>query len=111
MKRFLLALLLALAVLPATAAHARPPAVVFDTDMDFDDAATLAYLAQEHRAGRIELRAITVTNSGAGLPGRAIRHARCLAERLGLSGVRIPTAPPPGRTPSPPTCAGSSTGC
>ncbi|GAA4957443.1 inosine-uridine nucleoside N-ribohydrolase [Nonomuraea thailandensis] len=89
MKRLLLALLLTLAVLPATAAHAGPPAVVFDTDMDFDDAATLAYLSQEHRAGRIELRAITVTNSGAGLPGRAIRHARCLAERLGLSGVRI----------------------
>ncbi|TYB53015.1 nucleoside hydrolase [Nonomuraea sp. PA05] len=89
MRRLLLALLLALAALPATAAHARPPAVIFDTDMDFDDAATLAYLAQEHRAGRIDLRAITVTNSGAGLPGRAVRHARCLAERLGLRGVRI----------------------
>ncbi|GAA2209537.1 nucleoside hydrolase [Nonomuraea monospora] len=89
MRRLLLALLLALAALPATAAHARPPAVIFDTDMDFDDAATLAYLAQEHRAGRIDLRAITVTNGGAGLPGRAIRHARCLAERLGLRGVRI----------------------
>ncbi|MFG1700980.1 nucleoside hydrolase [Nonomuraea sp. NPDC049309] len=75
---------------PATAAaRPRPPAVIFDTDMDFDDAATLAYLSQEHRAGRIELRAITVTSAGAGLPGRAIRHARCLADRLGLRGVVI----------------------
>ncbi|WP_160150168.1 nucleoside hydrolase [Nonomuraea solani] len=73
----------------APAAHALPPAIIFDTDMDFDDAATLAYLSQEHKAGRIDLRAITVTNNGAGLPGRAIRHARCLAERLGLRDVRI----------------------
>ncbi|MFC5832650.1 nucleoside hydrolase [Nonomuraea insulae] len=91
MKRLLLSLVLALTSLtplPA-AAQARPPAIIFDTDMDFDDAATLAYLSQEHRAGRIDLRAITVTGGGAGLPGRAIRHARCLAERLGLRGVRI----------------------
>ncbi|MGW0811382.1 nucleoside hydrolase [Nonomuraea sp. NPDC002799] len=90
MKRILLAFVLAMAslALPA-AAHARPPAVIFDTDMDFDDAATLAYLSQEHRAGRIDLRAITVTNTGAGLPGRAIRHARCLAERFGLRDVQI----------------------
>jgi inosine-uridine nucleoside N-ribohydrolase len=94
MRRILLALVLALApwaALPA-AAQARPPAVIFDTDMDFDDAATLAYLSQEHKAGRIDLRAITVTNSGAGLPGRAIRHARCLAERLGLRKVLIADA-------------------
>ncbi|WP_336210934.1 nucleoside hydrolase [Nonomuraea sp. LPB2021202275-12-8] len=94
MKSILLALVLAIATsapLPA-AAQARPPAVIFDTDMDFDDAATLAYLAQEHQAGRIDLRAITVTNNGAGLPGRAIRHARCLAERLGLRDVRIADA-------------------
>ncbi|WP_188191104.1 nucleoside hydrolase [Nonomuraea sp. SYSU D8015] len=94
MKRVLLSLVLAMATagaLPA-AAHARPPAVIFDTDMDFDDAATLAYLAQEHQAGRIDLRAITVTNDGAGLPGRAIRHARCLAERLGLDDVAIADA-------------------
>ncbi|MGR6916768.1 nucleoside hydrolase [[Actinomadura] parvosata] len=97
MKRPLLPLLLTLlaatSLIHATAAQARSvperPAVIFDTDMDFDDAATLAYLAQEHHAGRIDLRAVTVTNSGAGLPGRAIRHARCLAERLGLRGVRI----------------------
>jgi purine nucleosidase len=91
MRRILLALVLATATsaaLPA-AAQARPPAVIFDTDMDFDDAATLAYLAQEHKAGHIDLRAITVTNNGAGLPGRAIRHARCLAERLGLRKVQI----------------------
>jgi purine nucleosidase len=68
---------------------ASPPVVIFDSDMDFDDAATLAYLAQEDRLGRIDLRAVTVVNNGAGLPGRAIRHARCLVERLGLDGVQI----------------------
>jgi len=39
--------------------------------MDFDDAAALAYLSQEHKNGRIQLRAVTVTNSGVGLPGLA----------------------------------------
>jgi len=94
MKTILPALVLAASALaaPPAAAQPRPPAVIFDTDMDFDDAATLAYLSQEHRAGRIDLRAITVTNNGAGLPGRAIRHARCLAERLGLRDVRIADA-------------------
>lgn len=92
MRSLLLVLTLALTLTSLTtpaAAHPRPPAVIFDTDMDFDDAATLAYLSQEHRAGRIELRAITVTSAGAGLPGRAIRYARCLADRLGLRGVAI----------------------
>ncbi|WP_326644953.1 nucleoside hydrolase [Nonomuraea fuscirosea] len=105
MKRILPALILVLAALAAPAQPAlagdarampRPPAVIFDTDMDFDDAATLAYLSQEHRAGRIDLRAITVTEAGAGLPGRAIRHARCLAQRLGLRGVAVADSPATG---------------
>jgi len=90
-KRLLIALacVIPLSIAPAAgAAGARPspgpPAVVFDSDMDYDDTATLAYLAQEHRLGRIELRAVTVVNNGAGLPGRGIRHARCLLERFGL---------------------------
>ena len=71
--------LVGLAVMPlaegrtATAATAPVP-VVFDADMDFDDAAALAYLSQEHKKGRIELRAVTVTNSGVGLPGFAIHN-------------------------------------
>lgn len=73
----------------AAATDHRPPVVIFDSDMDFDDAATLAYLAQEDRLGRIDLRAVTVTNNGNGLPGRAIRHARCLVQRLGLDDVRV----------------------
>jgi purine nucleosidase len=71
------------------AAGAAPPVVIFDSDMDWDDAATLAYLAQEDRLGRIDLRAVTVVNNGGGLPGRAIRHARCLVEALGLEDVQI----------------------
>jgi purine nucleosidase len=73
---------------PASAATA-PPVVIFDSDMDWDDAATLAYLAQEDKLGHIDLRAVTVVNNGGGLPGRAIQHARCLVEMLGLKGVRI----------------------
>ncbi|MEU5878852.1 nucleoside hydrolase [Spirillospora sp. NPDC047279] len=92
-RRMLGAALLLVPLLAPASAHAReraaPPVVVFDTDMDYDDAATLAYLAQEHRLGRIELRAVTVVNNGGGRPGRAIRHARCLVERLGLRGVQV----------------------
>lgn len=94
--------LVGLAVMPvgegrtATAATAPVP-VVFDADMDFDDAAALAYLSQEHKKGRIELRAVTVTNNGVGLPGLAIHNARCLLSRFGLGHVPVadgsPSAP------------------
>jgi inosine-uridine nucleoside N-ribohydrolase len=63
--------------------------IVFDSDMDFDDTAALAYLCQQHKMGKIELRAVTVTNNGAGLPGEAIRHARCMLAECGLD---IPVA-------------------
>jgi inosine-uridine nucleoside N-ribohydrolase len=64
--------------------------VVFDTDMDFDDAAALAYLCAEHHRGNIDLRAVTVENDGAGMPGSAIRHARCVLSACGLP--RVPVA-------------------
>jgi purine nucleosidase len=87
-KRLLIVLACILPFLNAPAAEAAQypgaPVVIFDSDMDYDDAATLAYLAQEHRLGRIELRAVTVVNNGAGLPGRGIKHARCLLQRFGL---------------------------
>jgi purine nucleosidase len=93
-RRVLGAVLLALPLLVPVSAHAAqertpPPVIIFDTDMDYDDTAALAYLAEEHRLGRIELRAVTVVNNGAGRPGRAIRNARCLLERLGLRGVQV----------------------
>ncbi|MCY1015790.1 nucleoside hydrolase [Pyxidicoccus sp. MSG2] len=66
----------------------RPP-VIFDNDMDFDDAAALAHLARLHKAGQIDLRLVTVTSAGAGLPGRAIRHTRCLLEQWGLGDVPV----------------------
>jgi purine nucleosidase len=80
-----------------------PPPVIFDTDMDFDDASALALLCQEHKQGHIRLAAVTVANDGAGLPGSAVRHARCVLERCGLldevpvadgSLVGVNTAPP-----------------
>jgi purine nucleosidase len=73
------------------------PVVVYDSDMDFDDAATLAMLAEEDQRGRIELAAVTVADDGAGLPGKTAQHARCILDRLGLPDVPVaegsPSAP------------------
>jgi len=91
------------AVSPAgVSASTGPVPVVFDTDMDFDDAAALAYLSQEHKKGRIELRAVTVTNSGVGLPGLAIRNARCLLRRFGLGHVPVADGSPTASHAAPP---------
>lgn len=67
--------------------------VIVDADMDFDDTAAIAYLCREHKAGRIRIHALTVANSGAGYPGKAIRHLRCLRERCGLLDVPIADGP------------------
>ena len=83
------AVVVEVAAVSAGPARAARPIVVFDSDMDFDDAAALAYLAQEHRLGRVDLRAVTVVNNGAGLPGQALRHARCLLQLLGVDGVEV----------------------
>jgi purine nucleosidase len=74
--------------LPAVAAG-RPPPIIYDSDMDFDDASTLAYLCEEHKLGRIDLRAVTVTNNGFGQPQRTLRHARSVLEQCGLPHVPI----------------------
>lgn len=78
-----------------------PPPVIFDNDMDFDDTAALAYLARLHKAGEIDLRLVSITNAGAGLPGRAIRHARCLLERFGITDVPVVDSSVPGTHPFP----------
>jgi inosine-uridine nucleoside N-ribohydrolase len=75
--------------------------------MDFDDASALAYVCQQHRQGRIDLRAVTVVNDGAGLPGSAIRHARCVLAACGLSDVPIADGSPVGINPVPPELAGA----
>ena len=84
LARILLLALLGSAAVPL-AAHAAPKLVV-DADMSFDDAATLAYLAQADRLGRIDLDAVTVSLSGAGYTGRGLSHARCLVRKHGLRG-------------------------
>jgi len=66
-----------------------PVPVVFDTDMDFDDSAALAYLAAAHKRGLIELKAVTVTSAGNGYSGSAIRHARCILHRVGLPDIPV----------------------
>ncbi len=71
-------------------AHSR--AVIYDTDVDFDDTVVLALLAQQHLDGRIDLRGVTITNNGGGLPGKAYQHARCLLHSLGLPQVPVADA-------------------
>ena len=85
--RILLLALFLFAALPL-AADARPRVVV-DADMSFDDAATLAYLAQADRQGLIDLDAVTVSLSGAGYTGRGLSHARCLVRKHGLRDVPV----------------------
>lgn len=70
--------------------HAHP--VIFDTDADFDDIVALAALAEQHIKGRIDLRAVTITNNGAGLPGKGYQHVRCLLDSLGLNDIPVADA-------------------
>jgi purine nucleosidase len=67
--------------------------VIYDSDLDFDDASTLAYLCEEHRLGRIDLRAVTITNDGFGEPHRTLRHARTILDECGLPGVPVAEGP------------------
>lgn len=66
-----------------------PVPVIYDSDMDFDDASTLALLCEEHKLGRIDLRAVTVANNGFGEPHRALTHARSVLDQCGLPRVPI----------------------
>jgi purine nucleosidase len=68
---------------------ATAPAVVVDTDVDFDDTAALAYLAQADKLGLIDLRAVTVEVSGVAFAGNGLSHTRCLLDRLGLPQVPV----------------------
>ncbi|MFI9486784.1 nucleoside hydrolase [Promicromonospora sp. NPDC052451] len=66
-----------------------PVPVVYDSDLDFDDAATLLYLCQADKRGLIDLRAVTVVNNGVGTPGRSLTHARTILANCGLSHVPV----------------------
>jgi purine nucleosidase len=70
--------------------HQHP--VIFDTDADFDDTVALAALAEQHINGVIDLRAVTITNNGGGLPGKGFQHVRCLLNSLGLDEVAVADA-------------------
>jgi purine nucleosidase len=97
--RILLLAILICAALPV-AAEARPEVVV-DADMSFDDAATLAYLAQADRHGLVDFDAVTVSLSGAGYTGRGLSHARCLVRKHGLRGVPMSDGDALGANPLP----------
>lgn len=73
----------------AAGAMGRPIPVIYDSDLDFDDASTLAYLCEEHKLRRIDLRAVTVANDGFGHPQRTLRHARSVLEQCGLPQVPV----------------------
>jgi inosine-uridine nucleoside N-ribohydrolase len=85
----------------------RPPAVIVDTDVDFDDTVALAYLCALHTAGRIELKALTVTNDGSGFPGDAIRNARCVLAACGQPDIPIADGSDTGVNPFPPAVRGA----
>src|SRR5215813_4669854 len=68
------------------------PRFIIDTDMDNDDAAAIAYMCQEHLLGHIRLLGLTITNNGVGLPGKAIKHARCLLKQCGLPDLPVADA-------------------
>src|SRR5689334_12464397 len=70
----------------------QPLPIVFDNDADFDDTAALAALVAQVRAGRIDLKAVTITNNGGGLPGKGYQHMRCLLDQLGLPDVPVADA-------------------
>ncbi len=98
-----LACALGVAVAPAASAtpQSSPVPVVFDGDSDFADIATLAYLCQAHKQRRIDLRAVTVTNNGAGTPGRALTHVRTALGKCGLSGIPVADGSDHGVNPMP----------
>ncbi|MFD2793301.1 nucleoside hydrolase [Promicromonospora vindobonensis] len=66
-----------------------PVPVVYDSDLDFDDAATLLYLCQADKRGLVDLRAVTVVNNGVGTPGRSLTHARTILTECGLPDVPV----------------------
>ncbi|MGW2093142.1 nucleoside hydrolase [Promicromonospora sukumoe] len=75
-------------------AGSRPVPVVYDSDLDFDDAATLLYLCQADKQGLIDLRAVTVVNNGVGTPGRSLTHARTILADCGLPDVPVADGSP-----------------
>jgi purine nucleosidase len=52
-----------------------------------------AYLAAQHKAHSIRLRAVTVENNGAGAAGLAGTQARCLLDHFGLRDVPVAQGP------------------
>jgi purine nucleosidase len=68
------------------------PLFIIDTDMDNDDGAAIAYMCQEHLLGHVRLLGVTITNNGVGLPGKAIKHTRCLLKQCGLPGLPVADA-------------------
>lgn len=78
---------------PEPSGH-RPVPVVYDSDLDFDDAAALLYLCQADKRGLIDLRAVTVVNNGVGTPGRSLTHARTILADCGLPEVPVADGSP-----------------
>ncbi|HEV7976969.1 nucleoside hydrolase [Amycolatopsis sp.] len=88
-------------VAPVAQAETRPTPVIYDSDLDVDDASTLAYLCVQHKQRRIDLRAITVNNNGFGTPGRARQHAISVLEQCGLPGIPVADGSNTGVHPAP----------
>lgn len=110
LRPFIAAIALVALATPAAAAvppddavgGGKPVPVVYDSDLDFDDAATLAFLCQAHKQRRIDLRAVTVVNNGIGTAGRSLTHARTILEKCGLPNVPVADGSNTGVHPAPP---------
>ncbi|GAA3796094.1 nucleoside hydrolase [Amycolatopsis tucumanensis] len=104
MRTVLLTVVLVIAGLAAPAAPSaapRPVPVIYDSDLDVDDASTLAYLCVQHQERRIDLRAVTITNNGFGTPGRARQHAHSVLRQCGLPDVPVADGSGTGVHPAP----------
>jgi inosine-uridine nucleoside N-ribohydrolase len=103
MRTVLLVFIVAVAglITPVAQAETRPTPVIYDSDLDVDDASTLAYLCIQHKQRRIDLRAVTVTNNGFGVPGRARQHAISVLEQCGLPNIPVADGSNTGAHPAP----------
>jgi hypothetical protein len=88
------ALVMAGAALPAYGrdAPARPRPVVFDSDMDFDDSAALAALAQQHLTGRSSFAPLPSPTTAPVCPARPTGTVAACSTGSGLAEVPVADA-------------------
>lgn len=66
-----------------------PIDVIIDSDMDSDDVAAITFLGQAHKAGLVNIKAVTVQNDGSNLPGIGLSQAKCVLDKIGLGNLPV----------------------